>query len=90
MFSMTLGFPNQTRNLDEDADIIRFSGHDGVMEIRFLMELPALERMAGIGSATINAYLDEFDQRRGQIQILAAKAYKRTRKSLVRLSVADL
>ncbi|WP_299863274.1 DUF1488 family protein [uncultured Hoeflea sp.] len=87
---MTLGFPNQTRSLDEDADLIRFTGHDGVMEIRFLLELPALERMAGLGGSPIEIYLAAFDQRRETIESMAARAYGRTRKSLVRLSVTDL
>ncbi|MCY0146950.1 DUF1488 domain-containing protein [Hoeflea sp. G2-23] len=87
---MTLGFPNQTRNIDEDADIIRFSGHDGVMEVRFLMELPALEKMAGTKSMALSAYLTAFDQRREQIQSIADRVYKRSRKSLIRLSVSDL
>lgn len=77
------------RSLDEDAGTIRFSGHDGVNEIRFLMELPALERIAGIGKVSDNAYLTAFDQRRELIQTAAGRAYQRSRKSLIRLTASD-
>ncbi|MCY0153495.1 DUF1488 domain-containing protein [Hoeflea alexandrii] len=36
-----IGFPNSMRSFDEDAGTIRFSGYDGVMEVRFLLEAPS-------------------------------------------------
>lgn len=84
-----IGFPNEMRSFDEDAGIIRFSGHDGVMEVRFLLEAPALERIAGLSRSPDTAYLDAFDRCRDQILTAAVRSYKRHRASLIRLSTAD-
>ena len=84
-----IGFPNQSRSFDEDAGIFRFSGYDGVMEVRFMLEAPALEEIAGLTRSADTDYLGAFDRRRGQIETAAGRAYKRTRKSLIRLTSAD-
>ena len=84
-----IGFPNQMRSFDEDAGIFRFSGYDGVMEVRFLLEGPALEQSDGITRSPEVDYLAAFDRRRAQIETAAIRSYKRTRKSLIRLTTAD-
>jgi len=84
-----IGFPNQSRSFDEDHGTIRFSGYDGVMEVRFVLEAPALEQIAGITRSPDTAYLDAFDQYRAQIETAAVRAYKKSRKSLIWLSSAD-
>ncbi|MCZ4287340.1 DUF1488 domain-containing protein [Hoeflea alexandrii] len=84
-----IGFPNQMRSFDEDAGIIRFSGYDGVMEVRFILEAPALERIAGLTRSPDTAYLEAFDRLRPQIEAVAVRAYQKKRNSLVRLSSAD-
>jgi hypothetical protein len=84
-----IAFPNEMRSFDEDAGTLRFSGYDGVMEVRFVLEAPALERLAGISRSGDAAYLDAFDRYRKQIQTAAHKAYQRTHKSLIRLTTAD-
>jgi len=84
-----IGFPNQMRSFDEDAGTIRFSGYDGVMEVRFVLEAPALEQIAGLSRSADTAYLDAFDRCRAQIESAAVRAYKKTRKSLIWLSSAD-
>jgi hypothetical protein len=84
-----IGFPNQMRSFDEEAGIIRFSGYDGVMEVRFVLEAPALERIAGLSRSPDTAYLDAFDRFRGQIETAATRSYKKHRNSLIRLSSAD-
>ena len=68
---------------------IAFSGYDGVMEVRFVLEAQALERIAGLSRSPETAYLDAFDQYRGQIETAAGRAYKKTRKSLIWLSSDD-
>jgi len=82
-------FPNQMRSFDEDAGTIRFSGYDGVMQVRFVLEAPALEQIAGLSRSPDTAYLDAFDEYREQIETAAGRAYKKTRKSLIWLSSAD-
>lgn len=84
-----ISFPNRMRSFDEDAGIVRFSGYDGVMEVRFLLEAPALERLAGLARMPATDYLAAFDSRRREIEAAAIRAYRRTRKSLIRLGPAD-
>jgi len=84
-----IGFPNSMRSFDEEAGTIRFSGYDGVMEVRFLLEAPALERLAGLTRSPDTAYLDAFDRHRKQIETAAIRSYGKRRASLVRLSFAD-
>jgi len=84
-----IGFPNQMRSFDEDAGTIRFSGYDGVMEVRFVLEAPALEQIAGLDRTPETDYLDAFDRYREKIETAAVRSYKKTRKSLVWLSSDD-
>ncbi|MEQ8481532.1 MAG: DUF1488 family protein [Hoeflea sp.] len=84
-----IAFPNQMRNYDEDAGTFRFSGYDGVMEVRFVLDTPALERLAGISPAPEADYPAAFDRCRKAIETAAIRAYRRNRKSLIRLTVAD-
>jgi hypothetical protein len=39
---ITLLFPNSSRSLDEKRNAVRFTGHDGVFEMRFFVEADAL------------------------------------------------
>lgn len=84
-----LGFPNRMHSFDEDAGIFRFSGYDGVMEVRFVLEAPALERLAGITRSADAEYDAAFDRCRDKIEAAAVRAYKKSRKSLIRLSTSD-
>ncbi|MEM5472781.1 DUF1488 family protein [Hoeflea sp. AS60] len=84
-----IGFPNEMRSFDEDAGIFRFSGYDGVMEVRFMLEAPALERLAGLTRSPDTDYLAAFDGRRAQIETAAIRSYKKNRKNLIRLSSED-
>ena len=84
-----IGFPNQMRSFDEDSGVIRFSGYDGVMEVRFVLEAPALEQLAGLTRSPDTDYLGAFDKRRTQIETAAIRSYKKNRKSVIRLSIAD-
>jgi hypothetical protein len=84
-----IGFPNQMRSFDEDAGTIRFSGYDGVMEVRFLLEAPALEQIAGLERSPDTDYLAAFDRIRGKIDTAAVRAYAKHRKNLIRLTFAD-
>ncbi|MCY0095055.1 DUF1488 domain-containing protein [Hoeflea ulvae] len=84
-----IGFPNSMRSFDEDAGTVRFSGYDGVMEVRFLLEAPALERIAKLERSPDTDYLGAFDRHREQIDAAAIRAYKRSKKPVIRLSIAD-
>jgi hypothetical protein len=41
---MTLSFPNPSRSFDDERNAVRFSGHDGMSQVRFLVEVGALEK----------------------------------------------
>ena len=41
---MTLAFPNPSRSFDEVRNAVRFIGHDGMFQVRFLVEAGALEK----------------------------------------------
>ena len=84
-----IGFPNSMRSFDEDAGILRFSGYDGVKEVRFVLEAPALEQLAGLERSPETDYLGAFDRYREQIDAAAVRAYKRTGKPVIRLTIAD-
>lgn len=84
-----LGFPNKMCSFDEEAGTFRFSGYDGVMEIHFVLEAPALEQIAGLARSSGTDYRGAFDERRAQIEAAAIRAYKKHRKNLIFLSIAD-
>lgn len=83
---MALNFANSTRSYDEDADCIRFVGHDGPFQISFAITVAALRS----SSDTEDDYLRAFDRASDRIRGVAAKLYGRTRKNHYRLSAADL
>ncbi len=82
---MGLVFPNQTCNIDEDAAIIRFSGYDGLMEIRFSMTFETLDHLMKTYDEERQPYRQAFENLRSRIQNAAMRAYSRTRKSFYRL-----
>lgn len=90
---MTLSFPNPSRSFDETRNAVRFTGHDGMFEVRFLVEAAAL----GQGGTrrdddTAEARcLSAFDAARGSIHKAAMKAYANGRQSpAYMLTAADL
>ncbi|WP_114011157.1 DUF1488 family protein [Cohaesibacter intestini] len=82
---MGLVFPNQTCNVDEEAGIVRFSGYDGIMEIRFSMTLETLDLLMKANNQQSQPYRQAFANLRSGIQDVAMRAYGRTRKSFYRL-----
>ncbi|PWW01662.1 uncharacterized protein DUF1488 [Hoeflea marina] len=86
---MGLQFPNRSRSLDNDGLAIRFSGYDGMFEIRFSMDLVTLERLTGAPAAADDASLTAFDGIRTKVETVAIKTYQRSRKSSYRLAASD-
>jgi hypothetical protein len=87
---LTLSFPNHSRSYDETGRRIRFSGYDGMFEIRFFIEIDALNRVFSGKAANENEYLSTFDTGRNAILDAAKKAYGRGRAATIcTLSVAD-
>jgi hypothetical protein len=87
---VTLAFPNPSRNFDETRNAVRFFGHDGMFEIRFLVEAEVLAGGQPPGARMSEAQcLSAFDTMRTTICNVATKVYARHRKSISILTAAD-
>ena len=90
---MTLAFPNPSRSYDETRKAVRFTGHDGMFEVRFFVDVSALSdqnREAFSNRTPEAACLSAFDDARNSIQAAARKAYSKGRNNTFTLSAADL
>lgn len=60
---MTLAFPNPSRSFDEARNAVRFTGHDGMFEVRFFVDADVLAQsditLRGTG-ASERKYLSAF------------------------------
>jgi hypothetical protein len=86
---MSLFFPNPSRSYDERRSGVRFWGHDGPLEISFLVERDAIARLdksVGRGEASI---LGSFDRYRDKIMKVATRIYARRRAHSCVLIAAD-
>jgi hypothetical protein len=89
---MTLAFPNPSRSFDEARNGILFFGHDGVFEIRFLVEAGALPIPATalpVVAMSEAKCLSVFDAVRTSILEVARKAYSHGRRNYYTLTAAD-
>lgn len=89
---MTLAFPNPSRSFDEARNAVRFTGHDGMFEVRFFVETGALVRSEATLSPTgmpEARYLSVFDEFRASILDVALKAYSRDRRASYTLTASD-
>jgi hypothetical protein len=76
---MSLSFPNVSRSYDTGSRRIRFSGYDGINEIRFFLELSALTKAADSKMSGEKEYLAAFDRARQVILATARKIYGKQR-----------
>lgn len=88
---MTLAFPNPSRSFDEARNAVRFTGHDGMFEVRFFVETGALGKsdVALDSTEACAKYLSAFDALRTSIQDVARKAYAHSRHHTYTLTAAD-
>lgn len=87
---MSLSFPNRSRSFDENGNRVRFTGYDGVFEVRFFVEAAALTKLSVKSLATENEYLRAFDDLRETILAIAGKVYDRGRmQTICTLTAAD-
>ncbi len=88
---MTLAFPNSARSFDEVRKAVRFFGHDGMFEIRFLVEAEALAKDRAQALAMSEAQcLSSFDAMRAPIYAAAKKVYAKYRRNMNILTASDL
>lgn len=85
---MTLEFPNRSRSFDETRNAVRFSGHDGMFEVSFLVEAAALARPGGTVLSEAD-FLTAFDAARGSILEVAREAYSHGRRTSYTLTAGD-
>lgn len=85
---MTLAFPNPSRSFDAVRNAVRFTGHDGMFEVRFFVEADAFEAGA-LAQPSETTCLAAFDASRGSIQDIARKAYSQRRRDSYTLTAAD-
>lgn len=89
---MALNFPNQSRSFDEARFSVRFSGYDGMQQVRFLIEAKALAKSNRAANATTNseaACLAAFDAARASIQDVARLVYSHSRQPIYILTEKD-
>ena len=87
---MHLTFPNQSRSYDETGRRIRFSGYDGMFEIKFFLEVDALAKAFAGKMSGEREYLSAFDTVRKNILAVAEKAYARGKdKTMCTLTITD-
>lgn len=87
--AMPLTFPNISRSFDKSRNGVRFSGYDGMFEVRFLIEANAL-RTTSQACRSEAECLSVFDASRTAILKAAAKAYGRGGKDRYTLSADDI
>jgi hypothetical protein len=89
---MTLAFPNPSRSFDEVRNAVRFTGHDGMFEVRFFVEAGALAKsdteLRRTG-ASESKCLAAFDALRTSIHNVAREAYSHGRRNSYTLTAAD-
>ncbi|MGX1309053.1 hypothetical protein AB7M35_003811 [Amorphus suaedae] len=76
---MALNFVNPSRNYDERRRLICFVGHDGMMEIPFLLEVNALPSIEPVASTSEEDLLQAFDTARSTIESVARECYSHRR-----------
>ncbi|MBB3447258.1 DUF1488 domain-containing protein [Rhizobium sp. BK379] len=86
---MPLIFPNKSRSFDEGRDGVRFSGYDGMFEVRFLIETSALRSISQT-SRTEAECLSAFDAARPAILEAASGVYGRGGKDRYTLTEKDV
>ncbi len=89
---MALDFPNQSRGFDEARFAVRFSGYEGMQQVRFLIEAEALAKTNGAANAKTDSEagcLAASDAARTSIQDVARFVYSRSRQPIYVLTDKD-
>ena len=86
---MALTFPNKSRSFDDVRNVVRFTGYDGMFEVKFLVDATALVKTAATRISEAEC-LRAFDAARARIQEVATKLYSPKRGTIYTLTAADL
>jgi hypothetical protein len=83
---MALAFPDASRSFDNVRNLIRFTGYDGMFEVKFFLHAAALSS----AKLSEQGYLRAFDATRSKIQQIALKLYNPKHGMTYTLRAADL
>lgn len=85
---MSLHYPNASRSFDPDKRHITFWGSDRALELTFVIDDSALQKIGGTLSTEAD-FLATFDANRSLIEAAGAKAYERDNQHFHVLSASD-
>ncbi len=86
---MGIRFPNEARSFDEKNRCVRFSGYDGMFEVKFYLATEVLACEKSHRNAAESDYLTSFDALRPRILKVAASAYSKAQTSTISLNLHD-
>lgn len=84
---MGISFPNEARSFDERNRCVRFTGYDGMFDIKFYLATEVLACEKSHRNASEADYLTAFDSLRSRILEAATSAYSKTRSSAITLDI---
>lgn len=87
---MGISFPNEARSFDDRNRCVRFTGYDGMFEIKFYLATEVLACEKSHRNASEADYLTAFDSLRSRILEAATSAYSKTRSSAITLDITHL
>jgi hypothetical protein len=76
---MSISFPNAARSFDDKNHCVRFTGYDGMFEIKFYLATEVLAGEKSHRNASEADYLTSFDALRPRILKAATSAYAKAR-----------
>ena len=85
---MGISFPNKARSFDDRKRCVRFTGYDGMFEIKFYLATEVLAHGKSFRNVTEADYLMAFDALRPRILQAATSAYSKVRSSVITLDLA--
>ncbi|RYE61931.1 MAG: DUF1488 domain-containing protein [Oxalobacteraceae bacterium] len=86
---MGVSFPNQTRSFDGKNRCVRFTGYDGMFEIKFYLAVEVLASERAERNTSEIDYLTSFDALRPRILKAATSEYSRSRSSTIMLNLTN-
>lgn len=86
---MTLSFPNSARSYDETKMRVRFTGYDGMFEVKFFVTADVLAKGLVARTSSERDYLDAFDRMRVKILDVAKRTYDSHRQATVLLDPSN-
>jgi hypothetical protein len=84
---MGISFPNAARSFDDKNRCVRFTGYDGMFEIKFYLATEVLACDKSHRNSSEADYLTSFDALRPRILKAATSAYSKARSSAITLDL---